>query len=288
LVVRRRRQAWRGGIGEGGLELGLHGVAEGVAVGEQEVGEEGLVDVEEAEVDGFEAGLDEEQEDAPAAAHLLPMGVLARAVAADASGVGERVVGLGGQGQTEQDAAPSELEGDPGLAVLLVVGEADGAVALERGLDLDERLVGADVGDFGKAAARRGSGPPARLGLLLVSGAGIGLSSVGQIGVHGCRGRVVGLFVLGLQRLVELAGEGGDTVHPGQDLGRDGTVESHLHVDRAAGDGVAGLGSAPFSVKLMWELGWLYVGERRLWTLHLVSWPTDAKTSPTRYQPLTV
>ena len=47
-------------------------------------------------------------------------------------------------------------------------------------------------------------------------------------------------------------------------------------------------GSAPFSVKLMWELGWLYVGERRLWTLHLVSWPTDANTSPTRYQPLTV
>ncbi len=46
-------------------------------------------------------------------------------------------------------------------------------------------------------------------------------------------------------------------------------------------------GSAPFSVKLMWELGWLYVGERRLWILHLVSWPTDANTSPTLYQPLT-
>ena len=129
---------------------------------------------------------------------------------------------------------------------------------------------------------------PARVGQRVVLGAGLGLSSVRQIGVHGCGGRLVGLFVLGLQRLVELAGEGGDTVHPGQDLGRDGTVESHLHVDRAAGDGVAGLGSAPFSVKLMWELGWLYVGERRLWTLHLVSWPTDAKTSPTRYQPLTV
>jgi len=58
------------------LELGLQGVAEGVAVGEHKVGEEGLVDVEEAEVDGFEAGFDEEQEDAPAAVHLLLVGVL--------------------------------------------------------------------------------------------------------------------------------------------------------------------------------------------------------------------
>ncbi len=31
---------------------------------------------EEAEVDGFEAGRDEEQEDAPAVAHLLLVGVL--------------------------------------------------------------------------------------------------------------------------------------------------------------------------------------------------------------------
>ena len=76
LVVRRGRQAWRGGAGEGGLELGLHGVAEGVPVGEQEVGEEGLIDGEEAEVDGVEAGFDEEQEDAPAAARLLLAGVL--------------------------------------------------------------------------------------------------------------------------------------------------------------------------------------------------------------------
>jgi len=52
------------------LDLGLQGVAEGVAVREQEVGEEGLGDVEEAEVDGFEAGFDEEQEDAPAVTHL--------------------------------------------------------------------------------------------------------------------------------------------------------------------------------------------------------------------------
>lgn len=80
LVVWRGRQAWRGGAGEGGLELGLQGVAEGVPVGEQEVGEEGLVDVEEAEVDGFEAGFDEEQEDVPAAARLLPVIVLLRVV----------------------------------------------------------------------------------------------------------------------------------------------------------------------------------------------------------------
>ena len=72
LVVRRGRQAWCGGAGEGGLELGLHGVADGVPVGEHKVGEEGLVDVEEAEVDGFEAGFDEEQEDAPAAVTACP------------------------------------------------------------------------------------------------------------------------------------------------------------------------------------------------------------------------
>jgi len=72
---------------------------------------------------------------------------------------------------------------------------------------------------------------------------------------------VVGLFVLGLQRLVELAGEGGDAVHPGQDLGRDGAVEGHLHVDRAAGDGEAGVESGLLGgVPLAGLHGWRGVG----------------------------
>ncbi len=55
-------------VGVDGLTINGHGrdgrVTNGVPVGEHEVGEKGLADVEEAAVDGFEAAFDEEQEDA--------------------------------------------------------------------------------------------------------------------------------------------------------------------------------------------------------------------------------